>query len=204
MKPILLSLLLVLTACTQRTEDATPASPAASAPASTPGDEAPATPPAAARADVAGAASSAARADGYAGATIGMTEAQVREAWAGALRGDGGPLAQCGYLIPEQAKNGAEFGLMFEDGKFVRYDVGTADIAAPGGGRVGMARAEIDALYPGRIEVRPHHYVEGGHYLRVTAPDAAGVLVFETDEDGRVTTWRAGQPPQVDYIEGCA
>ena len=30
-----------------------------------------------------------------------------------------------------------------------------------------------------------------------------GALVFETDTQGRVTHWRAGVPPQVDYVEGC-
>ncbi|HWI23748.1 MAG TPA: lectin, partial [Lysobacter sp.] len=31
-----------------------------------------------------------------------------------------------------------------------------------------------------------------------------GVLVFETDAAGKVTAWRAGVPPQVDYVEGCS
>jgi len=39
--------------------------------------------------------------------------------------------------------------------------------------------------------------------LRVTAPQGTGALVFETDAQGRVTRWRAGVPPQVDYVEGC-
>jgi hypothetical protein len=28
--------------------------------------------------------------------------------------------------------------------------------------------------------------------------------VFETDAGGTVTEWRAGVPPQVDYVEGCS
>lgn len=66
---------------------------------------------------------------------------------------------------------------MIEDGKFVRYDVGTPDRVAPGG---------------------------GGQYLRVPAEASQGWLVFETDASGEVTSWRAGVTSQVDYIEGCA
>ena len=93
---------------------------------------------------------------------------------------------------------------MIENGRFVRYDVGNADMVAPGGGKVGLTGDEIRALYPGRVEARPHKYVEGGQYLRVPASEGSGWLVFETDAAGRVTSWRAGVVPQVDYIEGCA
>jgi len=78
------------------------------------------------------------------------------------------------------------------------------DEMAPGGGKVGLDADEIRALYAGRVEARPHQYIEGGQYLRVPATEGAGWLVFETDADGKVTSWRAGVEPQVDYIEGCA
>jgi hypothetical protein len=55
------------------------------------------------------------------------------------------------------------------------------------------------------MQVQPHEYVPGGNYLRVTDPAIAdGAIVFETDEAGRVTRWRVGRAPQVDYVEGCA
>lgn len=57
----------------------------------------------------------------------------------------------------------------------------------------------------GRIEERPHKYVEDGKYLRLR--DEAGddgVLLFATDGHGKVTEWRIGVPPQVDYVEGCS
>jgi hypothetical protein len=94
---------------------------------------------------------------------------------------------------------------MIEGGRFARIDVRADDIVAPGGGRAGMNAEEIEALYPGRIEERPHKYVEGGKYLRI--PDemgGEGVLLFAADEQGRVTEWRVGVPPQVDYVEGCS
>ena len=99
----------------------------------------------------------------------------------------------------------AYFAFMIEDGKFVRYDVGNDKEVAPGGGSVGMSADEIAALYAGRIEEQPHKYVEGGKYLRIKDGDGGnGVLVFETDAAGKVTEWRVGVPPQVDYVEGCS
>lgn len=55
------------------------------------------------------------------------------------------------------------------------------------------------------MTVQPHKYTDG-HYLVVRPADAADtthLLVFETD--GRVVErFRAGQKPQVEYVEGCA
>ena len=45
--------------------------------------------------------------------------------------------------------------------------------------------------------------MDGARYLRVTRAGSEAVLVFETDEAGRVQEWRIGLPPQVDYVEGC-
>ena len=64
-----------------------------------------------------------------------------------------------------------------------------------------MLRTDLERLYPDRIEAMPHKYVEGAQTLRVAEGDRA--LVFETDVAGRVTEWRIGTPPQVDYVEGC-
>jgi hypothetical protein len=94
---------------------------------------------------------------------------------------------------------------MFERGVLVRYDVAVDTETAPGGGRVGQTRADIERLHAGRVQVQPHEYVPGGNYLRVTDPAIAdGAIVFETDEAGKVTRWRVGRAPQVDYVEGCA
>ena len=94
---------------------------------------------------------------------------------------------------------------MIEDGKFVRYDVGTTAEAAPGGGKVGMKAEELKQLYGDALQSMPHKYVEGGKYLSV---DAAGEtpskLVFETDANGNVTSWRVGLLPPANYVEGCS
>jgi hypothetical protein len=99
-------------------------------------------------------------------------------------------------------KHPADFAFMFDGGRFVRYDVGTAKEVAPGGGKVGMDEARIRALYA-HVDAQPHKYVSGASYLRIAAPHGDGVLVFETDAQGRITRWRVGVPPQIDYVEGC-
>lgn len=214
MRPAFLLFPLIALACTQapapsaETAAQSPASqragsqtaaPAASSPA-TGGDAPVASPQPAASMATSGLA----RTDGYGDLRLGMSAEEARAAWQGELKGDVVEPDNCAYLRP---KADAEFrvGFMFERGVFVRYDVAIEGEAAPGGGRVGQGRADIERLYAGRVQAQPHEYVQGGHYLRVTDPAIRdGALVFETDEAGRVTRWRIGRAPQVDYVEGCA
>jgi hypothetical protein len=174
---------------------------------------APAATVAAAPAGVAG-TDTMARYDGYGEMRFGMDEATFdkassnkvgsNKAWGGELKGAPEQDSTCFYKTPKSVKSPRDIAFMFEAGHFVRYDVGTAKEAAPGGGKVGMDEAQILALYGARVEVQPHFYVDGANYLRVAASQGNGVLLFETDEHGKVTRWRAGVPPQVDYVEGCS
>lgn len=144
-----------------------------------------------------------ARYDGYGDLRFGMDEKAFADAWQGDLLRLGPPGQACFYQAPRWVKTPSDFAFMFEGGRFVRYDVGTPKETAPGGGKVGMRAEQIRTLYGARASETPHKYVPGGRVLRVTAPQGVGVLVFETDAQGRVTRWRAGMPPQVDYVEGC-
>lgn len=145
-----------------------------------------------------------ARADGYASLRFGMDEAGLRAAWDGAALQPLGEGEGCRYLSPEGQSAPAVLAFMLEGNRFVRYDVGqdNAAIAAPGGGRIGMAIDAVRALYPA-VRVQPHKYVPGGRVLRVPLQGGT-VLVLETGADGRVSAWRVGLPPQVDYVEGCS
>ena len=184
---------LLLAACGGESADTAPVpAPAASAPA----PAAPVPVPAAALAP--------ARYDGYGDVRFGMDEQAFALAWQGTLKRLGPPGEACFYQVPQGVDTPSDFAFMFEGGHFVRYDVGTPGQAAPGGGAVGMDAARIQSLYDGRVSVLPHKYVPGAKVLRVIAPRGAGVLVFETDAQGRVTRWRAGVSPQVDYVEGCS
>lgn len=146
---------------------------------------------------------------GFKTAPFGSDEKMLRAAWKGELTTQGPPQADgCYYLYPansQSATGRAPIGFMMDGSAFRRIDVDDPSLVAPGGGRIGMSTHEIATLYAQRLEVLPHKYVDGAHYLRV--PDAGGsgqVLLFETDADKRVTRWRIGQAPQIDYVEGCA
>jgi hypothetical protein len=145
-----------------------------------------------------------ARFDGYGDMRFGMTADEAKQAWGGELKGIPAEGEGCYHLSPKWVKAPAEFAFMIEGGKFVRYSTESDKYVAPGGGKRGMGAAEIRKLYPG-AEERPHKYVEGGKNLRIKDSGGGnGVLVFETDADGKVSSWRVGVPPQVDYVEGCS
>ena len=210
--PAIACLVVALSACkaerTPAADEATPAQPVANPTVAVQDQPAGDVPPATAPSkDQRAADSSLARMDGYGDMRFGMTADEATQAWDGELKGslpeetDG-----CYYLSPKWVKTQSDFAFMFEGGKFVRYDVGSAKEIAPGGGKVGMDADVIEKLYPGRVEVQPHHYLyeEGGKYLRIKSRDGEnGVLLFETDGKA-VTSWRVGVPPQVDYVEGCS
>jgi len=192
--PTALFAVLLLAAC-QRTP---PAESVAAAPAATP---APAPEPA----EPAPSAVAASDADwqGYGAAQLGTDAEQLRAAWSAELQGDAAADGGCYYLSPGAHTEGGPF-FMLEGGRFVRYDVRGGDTAAPGGGRIGMDLAQLQALYPQAEPVQPHKYVADGKVLRIPATDGSqGALVFELGADGKATTWRVGLPPQVDYVEGC-
>lgn len=205
-------LALSLSACAERTGDdaSMPADPAGSGSAL---ESDPAAPPAfetgsgEAPAASAGAPVAAAGVIGFQGfgpAAFGTDQEQVRMAWGRDL-GDARPPEPggCYYLIPQpMGSDGYRIAFMMEGDRFSRIDVRDPGYAAPGGGTVGMDRAAIEGLYPGRVEAAPHKYVDGAQTLRVAEEGAA--LVFETDAAGQVTAWRIGVPPQVDYVEGCS
>lgn len=148
-----------------------------------------------------------ARFDGYGDIAFGTPSAQMPERWGGELNvlgKDENP--GCYFMTPKWVTVPAQFAFMIGDGRFVRFGTEDAKLIAPGGGRIGMTRDEIAALYPG-MQAQPHKYTDG-EYLRIQDPAGGkGVLLFETDGkagSARVTEWRVGTPPHVDFVEGCA
>ena len=145
-----------------------------------------------------------ARYDGYGDLRFGMSADEAKKAWGGDLNGAPGAGETCYYLSPVSSPVPSHFAFMIENGKFVRYDVGNDKETAPGGGQRGMDAGRIRELYADRVEESPHKYVPGGRILRIKDSAGPGVLVFETDAAGKVSEWRAGVAPQVDYVEGCS
>lgn len=195
----------LLSAC-QREEAAAPAAEPQTTATSTPMAEAPA--PAPAVDDTASPAGPVSQASflGYGDMKLGSTVDEARAAWGGELNGAPMEGTTCHYLWPKWISKPAEFAFMMEEGKFVRYDVGTEKETAPGGGKVGMSVDELQKLYGGALKASPHKYTEGGQYLAIDAGDVAPTtkLVFEADAAGKITSWRVGLSPQVDYVEGCS
>lgn len=110
---------------------------------------------------------------------------------------------QCRMVTWEHAPPGVR--LMIENDVLVRIDVDSTSVATREGARVGDAESKVRETYAGRVDVTPHKYVPGGNYLTVRPVSPADSLfrfVFETD--GKVVTrFRAGQRPQVEYVERC-
>lgn len=145
--------------------------------------------------------------DGFGDVSWSADEQAIHDAWGAGLEATPADFPDaCRYLLP-RTRTGDGYGMAFmlEGQRLVRIDIDSTRFVAPGGGRVGMTMDQIMQLHGDVVEVRNHKYVDGGRYLRV--PDPAGgpaVLVFATGENGRVTEWRVGVPPQVDYVEGCS
>jgi hypothetical protein len=135
---------------------------------------------------------------------VGMTFDQATDALGGALRVPVGvDTTGCDYLVWSGGPSGVH--VMFDQHRIARIDVDTASIATPAGARIGDDEARIEQLYRGQVKVTPHKY-EDGHYLTVTPSAAADKqfrIVFETAR-GRVTRYRAGLMPSVEYVEGCS
>ena len=145
--------------------------------------------------------------EGFGPAKFGGNEESVRMSWGRPLNASTPAKGStCLYLNPDvmpEAKRG--IGFMFEDAKFVRYDVDDANQIAPGNFKVGDAAADIKTAFAGRVEEAPHKYIAKGFTLTVTPEDkSAARLIFEIGEDGKVSKWRIGVPPQVFYVEGCS
>jgi hypothetical protein len=130
-----------------------------------------------------------------------MSVAQARAALGGELPE---PVnRECTHVRPPRGPQGVL--LMIVGGQVARVEVTDTTVATETGARVGDTEARINALYPGRVRTDPHKYVDG-HYLiirRGTGADSIYRLVFETDGQ-RVTRYRSGRFPEVEWVEGCS
>jgi hypothetical protein len=111
----------------------------------------------------------------------------------------------CYYLSPEPVLSNV--GFMVADGTIARVDIWQgSNITTRSGARIGMTEAQIIGLFGDKIETSGHPYVTGGKYLTFVPTDEADKnfrVIFETDETGIVTSYRAGRLPEVGWIEGC-
>ena len=110
--------------------------------------------------------------------------------------------AECAYVHPASAPAGVL--AMLAKGVVARIDIDSAGVATAEGVAVGDTVSKVNETYAGRISATPHKYVQGGQYLTVkpVAPQDSLRLVFES-ESGRITRYRIGRIPQVEWVERC-
>lgn len=141
---------------------------------------------------------------GYGPLRAGMTYDAAIDSLKGALKtGARANLAECEYVTWEGGPAGLL--IMVLENRIARVETRDSAITTAEGARVGDTEEHVMSLYPGRISVSPHKYTEG-HYLTVksaNAVDTLNLLVFETDK-GKVTTFRGGLKPAVEFVEGCS
>jgi hypothetical protein len=119
--------------------------------------------------------------------------------------GPGGAAAEgCRYLHLARGPQGIAF--MLTGNVIVRIDIDEASaLRTSAGAHIGSSEDEIKALYGAAVVVAPHKYEPAGHTLTVASRDPQQSLiryVFETD-GRRVTRYRVGRMPEVDYVERC-
>ena len=107
----------------------------------------------------------------------------------------------CEYVRVTNAPDSVLF--MVEAGRLVRVDVVGGRTATVEGAQVGDPESRILELYP-TARRQPHKYTDGRYLIALpNAPaDTLHRYVFETDGQ-RVTRFRAGVFPPVEYVEGC-
>ena len=135
--------------------------------------------------------------DGAGIVRLGMTRGDLIAA--GGVRGDGG--GDCEFVRPESAPTGLL--VMLVEGTVRSVDVSSTGIETVAGIGVGSTEEEVRKAYPW-TRVQLHKYTSG-HYLIIDIGGVDGTrrLIFETD-GMRVTRYRVGRIPEVDWVEGCA
>ena len=132
----------------------------------------------------------------------GMSVAELKKAFGDSLVIPA-KLEECDYIRPKSRPAGVLF--MINDKKLARVDIrDSSSIKTAEGAGIGDTEDRIKSLYAGEVTVQPHKYTDG-HYLVVKQSGAAADerIIFETDGK-KVTQFRAGKMPAVEYVEGCS
>ena len=145
--------------------------------------------------------------NGIGAVRVGMTIAEASKAAGTKLIRESGyeTNLSCFYVKPQGEPK--DIGFMVTNGRISRVDVwNNKSITTLSGAKIGDTESRIKSLYPGQIQVTPHKYVEGGHDLIFIPKDAVDKnyrVLFETDGK-RVTRFRSGKLPEVEFVEGCS
>jgi len=136
---------------------------------------------------------------GYKNIEIGMNIKNVAKATGLKFSYDSPPEKnECTYAYTQSLSG---LYLMLVNGVVARIDVDKGDYSTLEGAKLGDSEEKIKKLYP-RTEVEGQKYVPEGHYLIVRSPDKSRAIVFDTDGK-KVTAFRVGRMPEIEYVEGC-
>jgi hypothetical protein len=91
--------------------------------------------------------------------------------------------------------------IMTIGGRLARVDAHRGTWRTSTGIQIGDTERKVRERYP-RLRTEPHPYDPDGQYLIVRGPNRR--VVFETNGDNEVTSFRGGRVPPVMFIEGCA
>jgi hypothetical protein len=131
----------------------------------------------------------------------GMTVAELRAAVEG-LDFKGQDSTGCVYPAVTGLPEGVM--VMVDRGIVARIDVQKGELPTTEGIRIGDDSAKVRSVYGSRVAVSPHKYTDG-QYLTVTPDgDTKHRIIFETNNAGVVLRYRAGQLPQVGWVESCS
>jgi hypothetical protein len=133
---------------------------------------------------------------------VGMTVDELRLV-AGDIATPAGGVPACAYVRPASVPRGV--AVMLAGGRVARVDVDSAGVRSDAGVAVGDTSASVMQAYAARVTTMPHKYVRGGEYLivRPSSPsDSTLRIVFES-EAGRITRYRSGRVPEVEWVERC-
>jgi hypothetical protein len=141
--------------------------------------------------------------DGLGQIEIGMTLTEAVNM--GLLSENPNMKAACDYVFPAVGAGIPDgVSVMVVKGKIARIDVDTGSVTTEEGAKIGDTEDRIKSLYGDDLQVQPHKYIEKGHYMIVRGDSASAgkAIVFETDGQ-RVTMFRGGRLPEVEWVEGC-
>ncbi len=145
--------------------------------------------------------------NGIGAVRVGMTIAEASKAAGTKLIRESGYETNLSCFYVKLQGEPKDIGFMVTNGRISRVDVwNNKSIATVSGAKIGDTESRIKSLYPGQIQVTPHKYVQGGHDLIFIPKDAVDKnyrVLFETDGK-RVTRFRSGKLPEVEFVEGCS
>ncbi|HEY8832189.1 MAG TPA: hypothetical protein VIM21_06745 [Gemmatimonadaceae bacterium] len=142
--------------------------------------------------------------DGLGPVQVGMTLAEAVNM--GLLNENPNMKKECDFVFPAVGAGIPDnVGVMIVRGKVARIDVDTGTVTTEDGAKIGDTEEKIKSIYDGDLQIEPHKYIPGGHYMIVMgdSTSAGKAILFETN--GKVVTnFRAGRLPEVKWVEGCS